>query len=974
MNKLISKIVGACLGLSLATGVGVGVAVGQNSIQEAKAADSTVTYIVPDNSAFGSGETASGITGTFTDDGGFIWNYTRTLESGVAYTGSINNGYLQLGKNGGVDNFIFSTSAISGTIKSVSINCASYQGKHNVSIKVGSNTYLASTAVPTWSNNNGGTKTGTGSSSGTITISITDGTRAFYFKSISVTYESSGPSYPEPTMVTGTLSQLFANTDGNGKQLYQVTGYVSKWQGSNTNGTKYGNFYLKESADSTTEYLIYGATQDATKLAWNSGTGVYNFTNPENFLTGSLTSTIAIGDEVTMKLTRCDYNSTPEAQGIVTNVVKHSTEYEEPTMVTGTLSQLFANTDGNGKQLYQITGYVSNWYGDNTDGTKYGNFYLTETLGGTTEYYIYGATSDSTKLVWNATTGVYNLSNPQTFLTDSVTRTITIGSKVTMKLTRCDYQSTPEAQGIVLSVDNSEIPVSNDIIIEPAYLGLPSELTQQTTLTGSDGMEYVTAPSSSSKKVKPQDISSSAVNAFDSSKKAILLGENGAYIYNNTAFSKKISSLQVYSNKGASTSVKVAVEFATEASGALTTSIDSSTNVKTLSTADSVYDYSLSGMLTANYRFFRLQIVSAHNAQVQIKVSLADDDQQAINLNSITLSHTDLVDGTLPIGKGASKTLSVSFDPTDASDKTLTWSTSNDQIATVDNGVITISKTAALNSTATITATPIDTHASAKSITVKVVDAVVKTVDMRNGIDNSADNRLQLTTSQGLSSWPNNAIKVTLTDDSELYPSYNDSKIVWYYNTSDSGTNDIQIDDIASFVFNTSIKRMRLSYDGVLATARTFVTVVEASSDASDFADLFLETLSTGNNATCNAQGNTNLDTLKSDWETLAGMFDALSDGDKTLFTDGQGNETGTNIQKALALYDYIASKYNTQLETETLTDYNFMGRTLSSGARPMINNFNVSNNVAVISVMVVITLVTVSAGAYFLLRKKKEN
>ena len=77
-----------------------------------------------------------------------------------------------------------------------------YKGKHNISITVGGTTYLAKTAVPTWSSNNGGVKTGTGTSSGEIIISFTDGTRALYIKSITVVYEETSSSGSEETVVS----------------------------------------------------------------------------------------------------------------------------------------------------------------------------------------------------------------------------------------------------------------------------------------------------------------------------------------------------------------------------------------------------------------------------------------------------------------------------------------------------------------------------------------------------------------------------------------------------------------------------------------------------------------------------------------------------------------------------------------------------------------------------------------------------
>ncbi len=173
-------------------------------------ADQTVTWTVQNNADLGSGIGS----GSITDNGGYSWNYERTLISGSSYTGNLNNGYLQIGKNGGVENLTFTTSDIPGTIKSVTVDCASYQGKHKVSITVGTTTYLASTAVPTWSNNSGGEKTGskTGDQavSGSISIAFTDGTRALYIKSITVVYNEGGAPDPvlESIEISGTPEKI----------------------------------------------------------------------------------------------------------------------------------------------------------------------------------------------------------------------------------------------------------------------------------------------------------------------------------------------------------------------------------------------------------------------------------------------------------------------------------------------------------------------------------------------------------------------------------------------------------------------------------------------------------------------------------------------------------------------------------------------------------------------------------------------
>ena len=166
-------------------------------------AEETVSWTATTNSL---GSAISKVNGTATGTiktGDFVWNYTRTLtslNSGKTDYVQMSNGYMQCGSSNAINSLKFQTSNIPGTIKSVAVDCASYQGKHNISIIVGGTTYLAKTAVPTWSSNKGGVKTGTGTSSGEIIISFTDGTRALYIKSITVVYEETSGSGSEETV------------------------------------------------------------------------------------------------------------------------------------------------------------------------------------------------------------------------------------------------------------------------------------------------------------------------------------------------------------------------------------------------------------------------------------------------------------------------------------------------------------------------------------------------------------------------------------------------------------------------------------------------------------------------------------------------------------------------------------------------------------------------------------------------------
>lgn len=208
MNKLFTKIATAFVGIAMA--IGVGVAVGSHSdARRANAADTTVTWTATAANNLGSqisskGKTATG-TVTLTDGGtnSFSLSYTRTLvnlKSGksdyISWQGST---WIQLGSSNALESLSFNTSAISGTIKSVSVTTAT-AGTHKLTIDVGGTKYKNAADITTYTGtaaaNNPSpsncVETGTGTSSGAITITIassaTTTNKAMVIRSVSITY------------------------------------------------------------------------------------------------------------------------------------------------------------------------------------------------------------------------------------------------------------------------------------------------------------------------------------------------------------------------------------------------------------------------------------------------------------------------------------------------------------------------------------------------------------------------------------------------------------------------------------------------------------------------------------------------------------------------------------------------------------------------------------------------------------------
>lgn len=155
-----------------------------------------------------SGSNSLNVNGNLTDDKSHSWSISLTgSDSSKNPSQSVTSGttYWQIGANGNPATAIFSTNAIAGTITSIDVDCAAYQGKGSVKVTVGGNDFGTQDQImPAWSGSNGGTLTFAGSASGSIevTLAATTGGRAIHLSSIKVTYISEGGSKPDPEPVS----------------------------------------------------------------------------------------------------------------------------------------------------------------------------------------------------------------------------------------------------------------------------------------------------------------------------------------------------------------------------------------------------------------------------------------------------------------------------------------------------------------------------------------------------------------------------------------------------------------------------------------------------------------------------------------------------------------------------------------------------------------------------------------------------
>lgn len=139
-------------------------------------------------------------------------------------------------------------------------------------------------------------------------------------------------------------------------------------------------------------------------------------------------------------------------------------------------------------------------------------------------------------------------------------------------------------------------------------------------------------------------------------------------------------------------------------------------------------------------------------------------------------------------------------------------------------------------------------------------------------------------------------------------------------------------------------------------------TTVTTGDGATTFAQTFLSAItcdSTGANAPTFNNGQS--------WSSLKTAFNALSTEDQNTLKTAAANESGTDIEKAMARYDYIVAKYGTS------THENFINRTISNSANRMtlVNPQTAGTLLAVFGSVALLGALTF--GAY-LLKKRKED
>ena len=279
----------------------------------------------------------------------------------------------------------------------------------------------------------------------------------------------------EPEFVTGKklgdlmgIAQSELVADGSnfrGKEAY-ITKVKVAVLGSAKDGSKdadkYGNMYVKAEDGSGDLVQVYGAGADFKALKYDKALKAYKYSNSQNYLTNADTKAIKVGDVLEVIAIRADYKTTKEISFVIRAINGKKINNGTTTVEDINKTELATREKS---VLRSVTGVITKWASGKTDGTKYGNFYIA-TEGKKEELYVYGASvasaypysytsGDTTKTVetpWGDNKdGSYKFNNPQAFLDNAESKTITIGTKVTVEGIRCDYNGTIEWTGVITS-------------------------------------------------------------------------------------------------------------------------------------------------------------------------------------------------------------------------------------------------------------------------------------------------------------------------------------------------------------------------------------------------------------------------------------------------------------------------------------------------------------------------------------------
>lgn len=432
-----------------------------------------------------------------------------------------------------------------------------------------------------------------------------------------------------------------------------------------------------------------------------------------------------------------------------------------------------------------------------------------------------------------------------------------------------------------------------------------------------------------------------------------------------------------------------------------------------------IADYITSNALQATDTVTFVGYISIYGTTVEIIGYF----ESIVKNTSTTVTYID-VTGTSSVAIGATVTLSATVLPSTATDKTVTWSSSNAAVASVDGtGVVT----GVAEGSAVITATANDGSGIKDTYSIKVPAPLAATYEKVTSADSLinnakvviaiADGTASLSTTQNTNGYrdtvastvsgdaltPNAGIaalkiskNTTVVSDSTLYTLYDAANAGYLYGTTsnnDLKTTSSLFHNVGGSSTYWSISIDATSYVATITNAGTsksikyntgsprfssyasgqtdvLLWIDTANSTAAAEANTYASSFLTQMRASCDETGATyDAQDVGQAWSSLESSYGLLSSSAKTIILNASAiADSGNDVEAMLYSYDYICGKYGPN-GTNDVTD--FLGRN-PSGSR-VINAFN-NNNSSMLIILVISMSSLVTLGGFILFKKKKES
>ena len=463
-NKFLTKILGATLGLAMAIGVGVGVAANNNAAREV-------------NAAGAAGDVYNKITSMqdLTSGGQYliVSSVTNKAFNGALATGSIdaNNNYVSVTIN---NNSITTTAANKDSYFTIS----QIAGKTTYAIKASGGFYIGSDAADSNASNE------LDRSNDPIENTISYSTDHFNIK---------GPDH-----------YLVFNAGTNALRFRYFKSTTSNNGAGNGNDTGYHSITLYKKAESQggePTLSSISINTAPTKTTYNAGeffdptgliiTRTYTDESSNTYSYADHSSDFSFTPNLTTRLTATNNAVTIAYEGCFVNQSITVNSVAEPAVEEKTIAQ-FNAVENNAYRAYLVTATIKSFYNEATKNAR-GDLTLTD---GVNDLRVYRSSITSSALSWNGGNASYSYESPDDFISNQTTNNLEVGTSITMKLIRADYNSNIQANGVItwiqpieaseISLDKSSaaIDINEEIELVPSFV--PANATSAVTWESSN--------------------------------------------------------------------------------------------------------------------------------------------------------------------------------------------------------------------------------------------------------------------------------------------------------------------------------------------------------------------------------------------------------------------------------------------------------------------------------------------------------